>query len=405
MKTRTIKLFIFLLANTIISQVGSAQINLKDCFIHFEMMKSASFSLIDLKTGKVHYTTTLKQAPFYVKMNENSKLIFAQARNFAYKINAETGEILTEFEFEPIKEQKKTDYMDPNMYLLPFELSETGIGFYSDMNDQMQGKTKGIIIYSFDIEKKTKKQFANLDKYVNGSLLVDNRLFFVEEQPYLNSGWSTNSDKSFKLVETPLDNFNPKKVSIPTNFTDGKTSVAHENLKTIMLDDLTNNILNIKFTLSDDPTPITPKMHFYAYDLKANKGIQISDANFLSVNNKKQFLVNLKCPDKNPMPSAPETFVPTGYNRKQMAEAEKINADRLAAYQKELDTWLKETMDNSGCECKLSEFVNGFFQEIGTFEGTNYLRIYHDTYVLYFDGLEYHMYDMKQKKKIWSNSF
>lgn len=405
MKVSHLKSKILLIVTVLFTQVIVAQIELKDCFIHYEMMKTPNFSLIDLKTGKVHYTTTLKQPPYYVKINQKSKLIYAQTRNYAYKINAETGAIVTEYEFEPIKEQKKSDFSDPNNYLAPLELSDSGIGFYYDMNDRIQGRTKGTIIYTYDIEKKNKKEFANLDYILLGALVTQNKLYFVKDQPYLHPDWKNKTDKSFDLFETPLDNFSPKTISVPTNFSDGKTTVAHENLKTIMIDDLINNVLKIKFTRSDDPTPVTPTYYTYHYDVKTNKGIQISNTNYASVENQKQYVVNLTCPEKKPMPNAPEVFVPSGYSKKKMAEAEKINDERLAAYQKELDLWQKETLDDSGCACKLSEKINGSSQEIATFEGTKYLSIYYDTYVLYWDGLEYHVYDMKQKKKIWSNSF
>jgi hypothetical protein len=405
MKVSHVKSYVLLIVTVLFTQSIVAQIQLKDCFVHYEMMKTPYFSLIDLKSGKVHYTTTLKQPPYYVKINEKLKLIYAQTRNYAYKINAETGAILTEYEFEPIKEQKKSDFYDPNNYLLPFALSDTGIGFYTDMNDQIQGKTKGSILYTYDIEKKTKKQYANLDYLIVGAIIAQNKLYYVKEQPYLQPDWNKKTDKSFNVVETPLDNFNPKMITIPTNFSDGKTSVSHENLYSISVDDYKNNVLKIKFTRSDDPTPVTPTSYTYHYDVKANKGIQISNTNYGSLDNQKQYVVNVTCPEKKPMPTAPETYVPNGYSRKKLAEMEKINDERLAAYQKELDQWQKETLDDSGCACKLFEVINGSSQEIATFEGTKYLSIYYDTYVLYWDGLEYHVYDMKQKKKIWSNSF
>ncbi len=107
-------------------------------------------------------------------------------------------------------------------------------------------------------------------------------------------------------------------------------------------------------------------------------------------------------PEKAPMPKAPEVYTPTKYNKEALAEAERINDERLKEHKKQLEEWKKQSLDNSNNITNLYIVENGEKKLLKSFQGVTGVTVYEDRYAFYNDDLEYIMYDLEANTILWS---
>jgi hypothetical protein len=403
----------------------------KDLYFFHSPTKSKTISKIDIVTGQVLFTVKLSEPPYYYKLNNEKTVVYAATRHFAYKIDSKTGEIIKEFQFTDILTKEEGEVTDPNINIIPLGLSNEGIGFFQNIQEdarelklaydklskpsieQFQTFMKEFSmalheskIRTYNIEKETSTIYRKISDPLYGTgaspKIINNELIF----------YKTLKDNSQIIIEF-YDLHTPtliKEITVPIilnganeyNITkDMISSISSPTIKE-------NNIISITLTPKKDYLNVS---YSYLYDTKENKVVDIkktkvfgknSNNRIALINCEKNFQSDLKCPEKAPFPSAPEIYTPKKHNKKARAEADKINAERLKEYQKQCKIFTSNISDNSGCKLQIFEMINNEKNLVKEITGTKNASIYYDRYVLYSDGLDYIMYDIEKKAEIWT---
>lgn len=73
--------------------------------------------------------------------------------------------------------------------------------------------------------------------------------------------------------------------------------------------------------------------------------------------------------------------------------------NQFSKTKKDLKVWQEQLLDDSSCELKITTNEDTY-----DFIGTKTATIFNDKYAVYFDGLDYIMFNLESKKQIWSVS-
>lgn len=383
---------------------------------------SPVITAINVPTGEILFSKDVKEPVWQVNYVSKDNVVYIQTRHYAYKLDAITGDVLSELQYMDIMEQKDYHYTDPNLKIIPYGITDKGIGvFYILMGESLKYKPTQseylknlqiVKIEKFDLNTKEKDVIRKLDGtgYVQGGMpiLYKDQLIFSKpnesKTEFLIEKYDVNSNE---LIETltfpiiidaneyeltkdliaafyvlPMESDNEYNITLyPNQYGDGKKFNSHE--KFIYTYNVTDQSHHLEKIHSFTGIPDVP-VHLFSSD--------------------KKYEGETVCDEKQPMPKAPEVYSPKGYGRKARAEAKEINDERLVEYKKALKEWQDQQLDDSSCELKVSSINGGVNTEMGTFSGTKTVSIYKDQYIVYFDGLDYVMYDLNLKKQVWSVS-
>lgn len=101
------KTILSLLFISFISTSSYSQKEMDKPFILWNM-QTPVISILDLRSGELKFTVSLKENPYNVPFyNEEKDVIYAVTRHYAYKINANNGDILIEYQFTDVLQQKQ----------------------------------------------------------------------------------------------------------------------------------------------------------------------------------------------------------------------------------------------------------------------------------------------------------
>lgn len=414
-------------------------------FVH-QKQGSKVVSSINLLSGKINFSTSLKEEVMFAQEIPKKKCIYVSTRHYVYKIDKNTGEILIEFQHTKVLSKEESEATDPNIMITPpFQFSDNGKGLTYIMmekarelklkNDKLSNPTdqknldftraysaaiSKIDLYIIDIENQTKtlliKSLNNL-KYddVSSITIIDNKLLLYKYD---------KTNFQFKLDFYSLEDGGlVEELNIPVNFNENNNfGFSKDKIERCFLTHFTRDSVLIHMTPPltyefDATSSLTTNFklsdsYFYYYNLKTHKNSKLDTSpyyDFLtssgyinSILCKENYVWDLSCPEEKPMPTS-EVYVPKKHTRKTRAEAEEINAQRLKEYQKKLDEW-SASFGNSECELSIYKDAKTDANYVHTLIGTTYATIYEDQYLFYTDGLDMVMYDFKRGKELWSLS-
>lgn len=397
-----------LLMITLFASITFAQKEMDKPFIHWNL-QTPVISLLDLRTGELKFTVSLKENPYNVPFyNEEKDVVYAVTKHYAYKIDANNGDILIEYQFTDILQQKASDMIDPNMMLIPAYFDKNGTALFFNMNEQVQNQLnkKGniVTVKKVSTENQTTSDFMMLDYAVHSSFAGSEGKFYL-------SRIFKPGDKKIAVDVSLIDKFQiVETFDIPIDLSENDFGLSNEMINSASFQSINGNEVNISLSEPYDLKTNTLKSYTYTYNIVENKRaslIKYDVSNTIkdiewTFDCKKDFDFSLIIPEKPPMPTAPETFIPKKFNKKGREEMERINAERLQQFQKELDEWQIQQADNSGYIVKLFELNNGESTLVKEFYGTMGIALYEDRYVFYANDLEFVMHDLSTDKIIWS---
>lgn len=397
-----------LLMITLFASITFAQKEMDKPFIHWNL-QTPVISLLDLRTGELKFTVSLKENPYNVPFyNEEKDVVYAVTKHYAYKIDANNGDILIEYQFTDILQQKASDMIDPNMMLMPAYFDKNGTALFFNMNEQVQNQLnkKGniVTVKKVSTENQTTSDFMMLDYAVHSSFAGSEGKFYL-------SRIFKPGDKKIAVDVSLIDKFQiVETFDIPIDLSENDFGLSNEMINSASFQSINGNEVNISLSEPYDLKTNTLKSYTYTYNIVENKRaslIKYDVSNTIkdiewTFDCKKDFDFSLIIPEKPPMPTAPETFIPKKFNKKGREEMERINAERLQQFQKELDEWQIQQADNSGYIVKLFELNNGESTLVKEFYGTMGIALYEDRYVFYANDLEFVMHDLSTDKIIWS---
>ncbi len=151
---------------------------------------------IDVKTGNIQFTAKLEEPVWFKSKINDENVFYAQTRHYGYKINATSGEVLDSYKFTEIQTMKKSDYIDPNLQIIPFGITKNGIGSFSIqfkeskkykvLNPKYSKNLTMVTIETFDVNNKTTKEIKkfNAENYAVGGMpnLSNGKLYFSKPQ-------------------------------------------------------------------------------------------------------------------------------------------------------------------------------------------------------------------------------
>jgi hypothetical protein len=392
----------------LLNSLSYSQVHMDDLILNYNF-QTPVVSLINLKTGVIESKTNLKELPVQVVyLNREDKAIYVMTKHFLYKIDALTGDVLVEYEYQETLIQKESDLIDPNLYLVPQWFGEDGIGLYFNMDEEIQARIKRehpyTTLFKINCNTQSKDIFAKVDKEIyTGIMAIDNRLYMTKKDLDRNqtASLSISNLEEFKIIE---------EISLPIDLTGNSYGLTNEMLYAWSLTNISGD--RVELTLSPKMEAYPAGTGFtYTFDRKENKAVGLEKVNvyngntnqiITTIDSEQNYTAELDCPEKPTMPAAPETYIPKKYNKKAREEMARINDERLKEYQKKLDEWSAQINDNSACEMKLFKEENGERKELKTFYGTQFATVYYDRYVYYYDGLENVMFDLETDAVIWS---
>ncbi len=406
---------------------ASAQSN-EEASIIYAPYNTTYLTKLKLQTGETLFGVPFKEPLVTYNENKQTNTIYALTKHYGYKIDGSTGEILIEYQYTDILTQEPGEPTDPNINIIPLGVTGEGIGYFSNMMEKVRPLT---LAYN----KLQNPSIPQITEYMkNHAEALNNTNIRVVD---------INAQKTaiYKTIIGGMTNYPEileKNLIFSKNTNNRELEIeecSHYTYRTIQqfkvpikLDgnnayNLTNdhiyNIGNIKISDDELSCDLFPKTELYPlgvgfsylYNLKTNQVLSIKKINSFSGANKGEvahsdkLLAIFECPEKQPMPKAPEVFIPTRYNKKAQAEAQAINDQRLKDFQAALKIWSQKQNDNSACEVKIFEVDNSGNQTlIYTIVGTKSVTLYYDKYAFYNDGLSNTMVDLEAKTPIWSIS-
>lgn len=396
-------LLIFLL----LSHLSLSQVNLEELILKYDL-QSPVISLINLKTGAIESKASLKEPPVQVAyLNKEDKAVYAMTKHYLYKIDALSGEVLIEFKYQETLIKKSSDPIDPNMFLMPLWFGNDGIGFYFNMNEQIQASLNGehpyTSLFRINTNKRSKDVFTKIDVEMYEDFTIENYKLYLMEN-------NLGEFSSVTINVSNIENYEIiQKLKVPIDFTNNEFDLSADKIYRSTIrkidDENVTLLLNPKYELYPTGTIFS-----YTYNLVDKKAIALEKFKPLepeqyqkveSENSNFEYQAEVVC-EKPDMPKEPVYVGPIKNNRKGRAEAKKINAQKLKEYQKKLDEWTKAVGDNSNCIYNLYKIVDGEKVLIKELLGVRGAEVYYDRYIYYYDGLEYVMFDLEMDVIIWS---
>ena len=405
-------------------------------FVH-KKQGSKVVSSVNLLSGKINFSTSLKEEVMLAREIPEKKCIYVTTRHYVYKIDNSTGEILIEFLHTEILPKEESDATDPNINIMPpFQFSENGIGLtYTMMEKARELKLKHyklsnptiqqnldftkafttaaseIDLYAIDIKNQAKTLYKSLNTLeydnVGDKTIIENKLLLYRYD---------KADFQFNLEFYSLEGGSlVEELIIPVNFNESNEfGFRKDKIESCTLNSFTRDSVMIYMTPTgtyDNGNFKLSDPYFYYYNMKTKKNGKLktsvpfgstSSGSIFMVACTESYVWDLNCPEKKPMPTN-EVFVPTKYSKKARAEAAEINAQRLKEFQRKLDEW-SESMGNSDCELTIYKDAKTDENYVHTLIGVTYATIYEDQYLFYTDGLDMVMFDLKLDKELWSLS-
>lgn len=344
---------------------------------------------IELTTGKISFTRTLKEPIFFAKEVVKKHCIYISTRHYVYKLDNITGEIMTEYQFTDVLTKEAGDYADPNINIMPpFQFTDNGIGFYYNITGEARAIT---LAFNKTTSNPTMEQTATyLEEHAKA--LNTNKIYKVDIENSTTTAYATLKASEY------LSGFSPKIIDNKVYFY--KYDLPNEQ---ILIEECSEKVYTDKQIITIPITAdnilgfnVTKEVIKNKSSLGSSKVYSTSLVNCFKIYESK-----VTCPEKKPMPTGP-VFTTTGTNRKARARDAETHKQQIKEHQKKLDEWSKQQSDFSECELKLYKDSITNDNLLTTFIGVRGVTIYYDRYVIYHNGIEYVNYDLESKQELWS---
>lgn len=334
--------------------------------------KSTAF-IINAENGDYNGMFKLNEDIFNTNSNKENNIGYALTRHKIYSINLKNAKIIDSLEVFKTKVKSKNDFVDPNLYFIPFYVSEKGIAYYGQMNIN----TSQYELYSCDINNK--------------------KITLILKRPL---------GHNFVFLDNEMIVFKDNSIIIRNPETQEVLNTFHN----IIPDNQKENAKNLKISTHGDVVvlkfyPDAKNTYVFKYS-RSNKSLignyvttdQLTeDIDFKNCSSTHYVRTLCNYPSQPAAPTFPEL---KGFSKKKKAiwraEVDKIQADFTLKNKEWFETVTK------GDNCSIVFYSNQNFNEILIkIEKAKYGTLFNDQYLYINRIYEVELYDIINKKTIW----
>ena len=389
-------------------------------------MKSDNILFIDGQNGELSSFSAMPEQPYFIAVNEEEGVFYAQTRHFLVKGDLASGDILDQFQFMEFLEQQADEMMDPNLMIYPLGVTSKGKAlFYHnerlrelqleqlELVNQMQNAGSDLK----KINELSKKSLSLNEELLPLTSVQDLRVASIPEKTVVDYGkYDMKKARVFSMDNAGIihifDKYNMSLLEVDVTTKEEVSSNSFEVIYQVAPE-------AYKLIESTIPVPVADNIValniatgisqglFILYDTKNTEVLigkeyeKHGEGNYplTYVNCETYYFGGLTC-KTGPMPtlSMPEM---AGTSKKALAEYQQKIKEAQSAFQKELKDWQDSATSPENCSLQIYKD-----KEMGELHldvpNASHGTIYNDKYLVVQRNFEVSMYDLDTKELVWS---